>query len=117
MQSINCCQSCKTGENIKEECKLCNEKSMLETQCLGKYKEKTREISILGKPLTVKNYICSADGINYKEKPENIQLQLFVNMLTFCPAGCRFCVAKNTKLDKKIDIDKLKQKIGSGELR
>ena len=54
----------------------------------------------------VKNYICSPDGINYKEKPENIQLQLFVNMLTFCPANCRFCVAKNTKLDKRIDIDK-----------
>ena len=83
MQNINYCQSCKIGE-------------------------KTREINILGKPITVKNYICSADGINYKEKPENIRLQLFVNMLTFCPANCRFCVAKNTKQDKKIDIDKFK---------
>ena len=83
MQNINYCQSCK----------IC---------------EKTREINILGKPITVKNYICSADGINYKEKPENIKLQLFVNMLTFCPANCRFCVAKNTKQDKKIDIDKFK---------
>ena len=83
MQNINYCQSCKIGE-------------------------KTREINILGKPITVKNYICSADGINYKEKPENIKLQLFVNMLTFCPANCRFCVAKNTKQDKKIDIDKFK---------
>ena len=83
MQNINYCQSCKIGE-------------------------KTREINILGKPITVKNYICSADGINYKEKPENIKLQLFVNMLTFCPANCRFCVAKNTKQDKKIDIDKFR---------
>jgi organic radical activating enzyme len=83
MQNINYCQSCKIGE-------------------------KTREINILGKTITVKNYICSADGINYKEKPENIKLQLFVNMLTFCPANCRFCVAKNTKQDKKIDIDKFK---------
>ncbi len=83
MQNINYCQSCKIGE-------------------------KTREINILGKPITVKNYICSADGINYKEKPENIKLQLFVNMLTFCPANCRFCVAKNTKQQKKIDIDKFK---------
>ena len=83
MQNINYCQSCKIGE-------------------------KTREINILGKPITVKNYICSADGINYKEKPENIKLQLFVNMLTFCPANCRFCVAKKTKQDKKIDIDKFK---------
>ena len=81
MQNINYCQSCKIGE-------------------------KTREINILGKPITVKNYICSADGINYKEKPENIKLQLFVNMLTFCPANCKFCVAKNTKQDKKIDIEK-----------
>ena len=83
MQNINYCQSCKIGE-------------------------KTREINILGKPITVKNYICSADNINYKEKPENIKLQLFVNMLTFCPANCRFCVAKNTKQQKKIDIDKFK---------
>ncbi|MBP5179207.1 MAG: radical SAM protein [Lachnospiraceae bacterium] len=83
MQNINYCQSCKIGE-------------------------KTREINILGKHITVKNYICSADGINYKEKPENIKLQLFVNMLTFCPANCRFCVAKNTKQQKKIDIDKFK---------
>ena len=83
MQNINYCQSCKIGE-------------------------KTREINILGKSITVKNYICSADGKNYKEKPENIKLQLFVNMLTFCPANCRFCVAKNTKQDKKIDIDKFK---------
>jgi len=83
MQNINYCQSCKSGEKI-------------------------REINILGKPITVKNYICSADGINYKEKPENIKLQLFVNMLTFCPANCRFCVAKNTKQQKKIDIDKFK---------
>lgn len=86
MQNINYCQSCKIGE-------------------------KTREINILGKPITVKNYICSADGINYKEKPENIKLQLFVNMLTFCPANCRFCVAKNTKQEKKIDIDKFKSVI------
>ena len=83
MQNINYCQSCKSGE-------------------------KTREINILGNPITVKNYICSADGINYKEKPENIKLQLFVNMLTFCPANCRFCVAKNTKQQKKIDIDKFR---------
>ena len=83
MQNINYCQSCKSGEKI-------------------------REINILGKPITVKNYICSADGINYKEKPENIKLQLFVNMLTFCPANCRFCVAKNTKQQKKIDIDKFR---------
>jgi organic radical activating enzyme len=92
MQNINYCQSCKTDEKTKKGCRECQ--------------EKTREISILGKRITVKNYICSADGINYKEKPENIQLQLFVNMLTFCPASCKFCAAKNTKLDKKIDIDK-----------
>ena len=65
-----------------------------------------REINILGKKIMVKNYICSADGVNYKEKPENVQLQLFVNMLTFCPASCRFCVAKNTKIDQRIDINR-----------
>ena len=92
MQNTNYCQSCKTGGNTNEEFRHCI--------------EKTREINILGKPVTAKNYICSPDGINYKEKPENIQMQLFVNMLTFCPASCKFCVAKNTKQDRRIDIDK-----------
>ena len=68
--------------------------------------DRVKEIRILGKPLKVKNYICSPDGVNYKEKPEHIKLQLFVNMLSFCPAACRFCAAGDTAKDSKIDIDK-----------
>ena len=117
MQNINYCQYCKASEDIKEKCsagkenagqqeKRGREDNCKADNCGEKTGEKTRQINILGKPLTVKNYICSPDGINYKEKPENIRLQLFVNMLTFCPASCRFCVANNTKQDKRIDIDK-----------
>ena len=80
---------------------------MLNTDCCQSCeKNRVKEIDILGKTLKVKNYICSSDGINYKEKPEHVKLQLFVNMLSFCPAACRFCVAGDTAKDKRIDIDK-----------
>ena len=95
MQNTDCSLSCKMDNEIKQSCEMC------------RAYERTREIEIFGKKLTVKNYICSPDGINYRKKPENVEMQLFINMLTFCPAGCRFCVAKDTKLERKIDTEKL----------
>ena len=85
---------------------------MLNTDCCQSCeKNRVKEIDILGKTLKVKNYICSSDGINYKEKPEHVKLQLFVNMLSFCPAACRFCVAGDTAKDKRRDIDKFARTI------
>lgn len=79
MQNTNCCRSCdKNG--------------------------RTREICILGKPLIVKDYICSADGVHYKRKPENAQLQLSVCPTSYCPAGCPFCIAQNTRSQQRIDV-------------
>ncbi len=81
MQNINCCPSC-DGNKQK------------------------RVIDILGKPVAVKNYICSADGVMYPEKPENIKLQLSVCPTSFCPGNCPFCIAKDTKVKRTLDINK-----------
>ena len=81
MHYINCCRSC-DPEN------------------------RTREITVLGKPVLVKNYICSEDGVNYKKKPENVQLQLFVCPTSFCPGNCAFCIAKDIKSKRMLDINR-----------
>lgn len=69
--------------------------------------DRTRVINILGKPVRVKNYICSTDGVNYRPKPENIKLQLSITPVSYCPADCRFCCATETKCRKRIDTEKL----------
>lgn len=66
---------------------------------------RTKVIDILGKPVRVKNYICSEDGIHYRPKPENVQLQLSVCPVSYCPANCPFCCAKGTKTDRRIDTE------------
>ncbi len=66
---------------------------------------RTKVIDILGKPVRVKNYICSTDGINYRPKPENVQLQLSVCPVSYCPASCPFCCAKGTKTGQRIDTE------------
>lgn len=65
--------------------------------------ERTKTVTILGKPVIVKNYICSRDGVHYRPKPDNVQLQLSVCPVSFCPADCRFCCARETKTDRRID--------------
>jgi molybdenum cofactor biosynthesis enzyme MoaA len=62
---------------------------------------------VLGKQLRLKNYICSADGISYKQKPEKIQLQLSICPTSYCMASCPFCIANNTKQKQFIDLNKL----------
>jgi len=66
---------------------------------------RTKVIDILGKPVRVKNYICSTDGVNYRPKPENVQLQLSVCPVSYCPASCPFCCAKATKTEQRIDTE------------
>jgi molybdenum cofactor biosynthesis enzyme MoaA len=62
---------------------------------------------VLGKELKLKNYVCSSDGIHYKQKPEDIQLQLSICPTSFCSAACPFCIAKNTKQKQFMDLGKL----------
>lgn len=65
---------------------------------------RVRTIEILGKPVLVKNYICSADGVHYPKKPEHVQLQLSVCPTSYCPGGCPFCIAKDTKSRRRLDL-------------
>ena len=74
--------------------------------CLSCDESRTRTINILGKPVIVKNYICSEDGVNYKKKPENVQLQMSVCPTSFCSGNCPFCIAKDIKSKRKLDINK-----------
>ena len=67
--------------------------------------ERTRTVTILGKPISVKNYICSTDGIHYRPKPDQVQLQLSVSPVSYCPAACPFCCATGTKEKRRIDTD------------
>ena len=64
---------------------------------------RTKIIDILGKPVSVKNYICSPDGVHYRPKPDNVQLQLSVCPVSYCPGNCWFCAAKGTKTENRID--------------
>lgn len=73
--------------------------------CRSSDEDRTRTVSVLGKPLTIKNYVCSADGVNYN-RPEKVLLQLSVCLTTFCPANCRFCIAGDTGAKRSLDIDK-----------
>lgn len=78
----------------------------------------TRTIEVMGKEITVKNYICSRDGGEYKEKGEHPRLQLSIIPTDFCDCNCPFCSAHelgdnagNTKhfLDRKKLLNTLKE--------
>lgn len=71
--------------------------------------QRTKTVNILGKPVTVKSYICSADGVNYPQKPDNIRLQLSVCPTSFCPGNCPFCIAGGTASKQKIDLNKFEK--------
>ncbi len=69
--------------------------------------DKTREIVLFGKKLSVKNYGCSPDGVHYAEKPEPVKIGLSISPTAFCPANCRFCLATGTKKHTQMDMKKL----------
>ena len=66
--------------------------------------DRTKTITLFGKELQVKNYICSQDGIHYRQKPEDAKLQLSICPTSYCNASCPFCIAKNTKTKDVIDL-------------
>lgn len=70
---------------------------------------KTRTATVLGKEISLKNYICSSDGVNYKQKTNDAKLQLSICPTTFCSASCPFCIATNTKRVQFLDIKKLEK--------
>ena len=62
---------------------------------------------IFGKPVRVKNYICSPDGEHYLHKNGDVKLHLGIAPQSYCPAACPFCIAVNTKQHRRIDTAKL----------
>ena len=66
-----------------------------------------RRVTVLGKELLLKDYICSADGVHYACKPEQIKTQLSICPTDFCAASCFFCIAKNIRSTARIDLKKL----------
>ena len=69
--------------------------------------DRTKVITLFGKELEIKDYICSPDGITYRRKPSAAKLQLSICPTSYCSASCPFCMAKNTKTDQKIDLRQL----------
>jgi len=71
--------------------------------------DRTRKYTVLGKELTIKNYLCTEDGENYPLRPEKAKLLLSICPTSFCNAQCKFCIATNTDKHNKIDLKKLEQ--------
>ncbi len=68
-----------------------------------------REIGIFGKKVRVKDYICSPDGVTYRKKGDEVRLQMSVCLGSYCPCACPFCIAKDTKQHRRIDIGRFAQ--------
>ena len=54
-----------------------------------------RRITLLGREIEVKDYICSADGVHYPAKQET-RLQVYIVLTRHCDARCPFCIAAPT---------------------
>ena len=68
----------------------------------------TREVTILGTKVQVKNYICARDDGPYRKKPEKVRLQLSILPTGLCNAHCPFCIAAPADDPRKLDPDRLK---------
>lgn len=69
----------------------------------------TSELSVLGNTITVKNYVCSPDGVHYKQK-EKTRLQMAILPTSFCPCSCQFCIAEaNRRKRNRLDINRLEK--------
>ncbi|WP_029232425.1 radical SAM protein [Butyrivibrio sp. VCB2006] len=68
---------------------------------------KTKIVNILGKDIRVKNYICSRDGGEYREKTGPLQLQLSIIPTEICGCNCSFCAAKDSMHGNTLDTGKL----------
>ena len=84
MQNTDCCPSCDKTKRFET-------------------------VRVLGKDVRVKNYICSPDGVTYQKKTGGLRLQMSVCPTAYCPAGCPFCIAKNTKSPQRIDLKKFER--------
>ena len=69
---------------------------------------RSRTVSLFGTEFSVRNYICSQDGIHYPPMPEKWKVELSVCITSWCPAACPFCVAGNTAQKQFLNPEKLR---------
>lgn len=77
--------------------------------CDGSPVPLTRTMTVLGKPLTVRNVECSPDGVAYSLQPPHRQLMLTLLLTQWCPAHCPFCIAGDHSGKKHIDLAQLEK--------
>ena len=80
MPDTNCCRSCSADE-------------------------RARVIDILGKPVRIKDYVCSPDGRTYRKKPEKNSVYLSICPTSLCRGHCAFCVATHTNENRRLNIE------------
>lgn len=79
------------------------------SSCPSCEQSRMRTVSVLGKEVAVKGYICSPDGVHYRQKGSDTRLQLSVLPHSYCPAACPFCIATHTKEHRHIDTVKFER--------
>ena len=69
----------------------------------------TRSVTLFGREIKAKNYICARDGGCYLEKPGTPKLQLSILPTNFCDLSCPFCSARSlgTLGNSRLDLGKL----------
>jgi len=67
----------------------------------------TRYYNFFGKTYKTRNSYCSQDGVIYEQMPEKLRIPLTICPASYCDASCKFCIAKNTGKNDKIDLKKL----------
>ena len=71
---------------------------------------RTAQITLFGKEITVKNYLCAKNGCPYKQKPKPLELQLSIVPTFYCGAGCAFCSAAASAGNRAfLDVRKLEK--------
>ena len=69
--------------------------------------ERSTELTIFGKSLRVKNYVCRINGCPYREKKKPVKLTLSITPSSYCGGQCPFCSAKQRDIKQFLDIKKL----------
>ena len=71
--------------------------------------QKFSRVTLLGKEVELKNYVCSPDGVHYRSKVGQIRLQLSILLTRFCDAACPFCIAAPTDDPRVLDLGALEK--------
>ena len=68
-----------------------------------------RRVTLLGKEVPLKSYVCSPDGVHYRPKEGRIRLQLSILLTRFCDAHCPFCIAAPTDDERTLEMAALEK--------